>query len=343
MNPELPGTYVNLLVDLIEKKGISAEKLLTGTGIVTERLKAPFWYIDFNIFNFLLEKAAFLMNEPAIAIHLAQEMKISCYGHVGIAASASENLGEAIEVLTQYIGLHCSAFKPKLKIKGEIASLYFKQPLQNFRLNAHGIIFLVLGFTHLLESLVQQKLNLRIEFQQTMPEFYQASKNTNKLKTVFDCKEDSIIFDKQLLTLALKTADKLTARLAKAQCKQDIKKLSSKRLNDETSKSKVKAALYDELDGFLSLKQVAAQLLISERTLQRQLHNEKTTFQILVTEVRKEQAERLLQQQRLSIQDVAHRLGYADISHFSRAFKKWTNLTPTFYREVISSSEMKSF
>ena len=335
MNPELPGTYVNLLVDLIEKKGISAEQLLTGTGIVTERLKAPFWYIDFNIFNFLLEKAAFLMNEPAISIYLAQEMKISCYGNVGIAATASENLGQAIEILEQYIGLHCSAFKPKLKVNGETAYLYFRQPLQNFKLNSHGIIFLVLGFAQILESLVEQKLNFKVEFAQERPTFYKASKKADRIKCVFNGIEDNLSFEKKFLSLPLKTADKITARLVKAQCQQDAKKLLAKRTETDTHLLKVKAALYDEFDGFLTLQQVAEKLLTSERTLQRLLNKEQTTFQILVTEVRKEQAERLLQQSQLPIKEIAYRLGYADISHFSRAFKKWTNVTPKFYREAI--------
>ena len=82
-------------------------------------------------------------------------------------------------------------------------------------------------------------------------------------------------------------------------------------------------------------KEVSEKLLTSERTLQRLLNKEQTTFQILATAVRKEQAERLLQQSQLPIKEIAYRLGYADISHFSRAFKKWTNVTPKFYREAI--------
>ena len=34
----------------------------------------------------------------------------------------------------------------------------------------------------------------------------------------------------------------------------------------------------------------------------------------------------------MSIQEISNLLGYADISHFSRAFKKWTNITPSNYR-----------
>lgn len=334
MNPELPGTYVNLLVDVVKKWDISSEQLLAGTGISSQKLDAPFWYVDFNVFNYLLEKAALLTQEPAISLYLAKEMKVSCYGHVGIAATASETLGDAIEVLEQFIGLHCSVFKPRLKVDEEMAYLYFNQPLQKFRLNTHGITFLVFGFAQILENLVQHKLEIIFRFQQDKPVFYKELRKFNGLNVSFGHKNDCLILKKDVLGLALKTADALVARLTKQQCKQDVQNLTLKRRSKDNVTSVVKELLYDEFEGFLSLKQVAEKLHISERTLQRQLTNEQTAFQLLAAEVRRKHAEHLLRQRKLSIEQVSERLGYADISHFSRAFKKWTNVTPKFYREV---------
>ena len=78
----------------------------------------------------------------------------------------------------------------------------------------------------------------------------------------------------------------------------------------------------------MSLNQIAKHLGLTDRTLQRQLANEKTTFQILLSESRQAKAKTLLKN-KLSIQEISNLLGYADISHFSRAFKKWTNMTPS--------------
>ena len=41
-----------------------------------------------------------------------------------------------------------------------------------------------------------------------------------------------------------------------------------------------------------------------------------------MSEIRRKQAENLLRENQLSINEISERLGYADISHFSRAFKK---------------------
>ncbi|QER39674.1 AraC family transcriptional regulator [Acinetobacter suaedae] len=334
MNPELPGSYVNLLVDVLKRWDIAPEQLLSGTGISSDKLNAPFWYVDFNIFNYLLERAAQITDEPAISVYLAKEMKISCYGHIGVAATASEDLGSAIEVLEQYIGLHCAVFKPKLQVDEKSAYLYFNQPLQQFRFNKHAMIFLVFGFAQIVENLAQQRLDIRFEFQQDKPDFYKKIFNINQLNGDFNTRNDRLIINKNVLSLPLKTADALVARLTIQQCKQDIQKLFLKMKNVDSTAKNVKDALYDEALGFLSLKQVAERLHLSERTLQRQLTKEQTSFQLLVAEVRRKQAEFLLKQQHLSIEQIAERLGYADISHFSRAFKKWTNVTPKFYREV---------
>ena len=53
-----------------------------------------------------------------------------------------------------------------------------------------------------------------------------------------------------------------------------------------------------------------------------------------MSEIRRKQTENLLRENQLSINEISERLGYADISHFSCAFKKWTSVTPKFYREA---------
>ena len=126
----------------------------------------------------------------------------------------------------------------------------------------------------------------------------------------------------------------MLARLSRQQCLQDAQKLAQNRMDKDRLDAVIKAMIYDEHEGFLSIKQVAGKLHISERSLQRQLGQQQTTFQMLLAEVRRQHAEYLLKHSKLSIQEVADRLGYADISHFSRAFKRWTNVTPRFYREV---------
>ncbi|MOA61099.1 HTH-type transcriptional activator Btr [compost metagenome] len=40
----------------------------------------------------------------------------------------------------------------------------------------------------------------------------------------------------------------------------------------------------------------------------------------------------------LSVEAIAHRLGYRDVSHFSKQFKRWTGLPPMSYRQLTAES-----
>ena len=73
---------------------------------------------------------------------------------------------------------------------------------------------------------------------------------------------------------------------------------------------------------------VAEQFSLNKRTLNRKLAAEGTTFKVLLTDVKKEEALQLLSNTHNSITRVALELGYSETSSFTNAFKKWFGLTP---------------
>lgn len=78
---------------------------------------------------------------------------------------------------------------------------------------------------------------------------------------------------------------------------------------------------------------VARQLAMSERSLTRQLHRENTSYAKLLAQVQQERAEKFLRNRALSVTDIAYRLGYAEPAAFTRAFTKWTGLSPLKWRK----------
>ena len=74
-------------------------------------------------------------------------------------------------------------------------------------------------------------------------------------------------------------------------------------------------------------------LKLSRRTLQRRLRAEKTSFQKVLREVRRDLAIRYLSDSRLKSLDIAMLLGYSNISSFTTAFKSWYNMPPAEYRQ----------
>lgn len=77
---------------------------------------------------------------------------------------------------------------------------------------------------------------------------------------------------------------------------------------------------------------VARELGLGERTLQRRLTAEKTTFHELLTEARREQTREYLADLTLDIQDIAFLVGYEDQNSFYRAFRLWEGDTPANWR-----------
>jgi AraC-like DNA-binding protein len=85
-------------------------------------------------------------------------------------------------------------------------------------------------------------------------------------------------------------------------------------------------------DGDFTLPAVAVRLQLSPRSLQRQLSILSITYSELVDEVRQETAKLLLATSTLGIAQVAAALGYRDPSSFSRAFMRWSQVSPRHYR-----------
>lgn len=78
---------------------------------------------------------------------------------------------------------------------------------------------------------------------------------------------------------------------------------------------------------------IAAELHTSPQTLRRRLKQENTSFQEIKDLLRRDLAIYFLARPDLSINDIAHRVGFTEPSTFHRAFKKWTGVTPGAYRE----------
>ena len=102
------------------------------------------------------------------------------------------------------------------------------------------------------------------------------------------------------------------------------------RLDRSTS---LRARVDDELlrsfeSGDVRMAKVAQQLGMSRATLLRRLRADGTTFAEVLENLRHERALRLLNEEKRSVSQTAHLLGFSDPAAFSRAFKRWTGVSP---------------
>ena len=85
-------------------------------------------------------------------------------------------------------------------------------------------------------------------------------------------------------------------------------------------------------DGECSRDKVASALGMSPGTLQLKLSQHGTNFQKLLDDTRKELGCSYVQQPTRSVTEITFLLGFNDTSNFTRAFKRWTGMSPTEYR-----------
>ncbi|MFA0568045.1 helix-turn-helix domain-containing protein, partial [Vibrio gallaecicus] len=91
----------------------------------------------------------------------------------------------------------------------------------------------------------------------------------------------------------------------------------------------------------LTIEQAAELLNFSVRTLQRKLKNENTSFRKLKESLMFSVACELMEEEH-SLTYISAQLGYSNISHFSRAFKRVSGLTPRIYQRSITPSPLIS-
>ncbi len=84
----------------------------------------------------------------------------------------------------------------------------------------------------------------------------------------------------------------------------------------------------------ISLKDVSAQLGMSNRTLRRKLDREGTSYRALKDAVRRDMAIHFLTHKALSVGETAERLGFSEPGVFVRAFKSWAGVTPGIYKRL---------
>lgn len=84
----------------------------------------------------------------------------------------------------------------------------------------------------------------------------------------------------------------------------------------------------------LSIEQIAADLNLTKRTLQRRLQSQNTNFAQLRDDLRFHYAIKYLIDDNLSVDLVSRALDFSDRTSFTNAFKRWTGLSPSTFRKL---------
>ena len=150
------------------------------------------------------------------------------------------------------------------------------------------------------------------------------------IRPTFGSAQHRSIFPAALMSEPLPQAEPHTARLCEEMCRKLVEARSSR--------TGVAAAVRDRLlrtPGHIpDMEEISAEMHMTSRTLRRHLTAEGATFRALLEEVRSTLATELMANARLTHAEIAQRLGYADVTTFIEAFRRWKGVPPSEYRRA---------
>jgi len=169
---------------------------------------------------------------------------------------------------------------------------------------------------------------LAFELRFPPPADLQSYQDAFKCPLCFNAPVNALLFAPTDVTLPLPTANAELAGVHERIASEHLQRLDHAQTCHQT-----RAVIIRHLqDGEPRRPKIAAVLGISERTLQRRLTAEGTSFQLLLDDTRRELARHYLGQRTVSLADIAYLLGFSDQSSFFRAARRWFGSSPRDYR-----------
>lgn len=148
-------------------------------------------------------------------------------------------------------------------------------------------------------------------------------------KLRFGARRCAVVFEPRLLDVPLQTHDPVAYMAARANAEAA---LAARRAGLDVAE-RVRRALLQALPHQPSVQETAEALRMTERSLRRQLSAMGLTHAELTQQSQQVIAKHLLANREVPIKQVADRLGFASVTSFHRAFRRWTDMTPLAWRE----------
>ncbi|WP_166268713.1 AraC family transcriptional regulator [Marinobacter caseinilyticus] len=331
----LPAIYLYLLAKLLRTTGVDDRLLLQQVSLDPNRLHSTERRIARSQASEFITRALIESGEPGLGILLANELQLPLHGALGNAVMSSRTLGEALDLMTRFLTLRA----PQLSIvrQQEPDRVVFQVrcgidlgPLQGFMMDATLFGCVVMG-TQLLGTPVS---GAYVRRRGREPGYFQRFRHQIPVPVEYGADDDAIVVPASELASTLRFSDEQLAASSRAQCEQALQALTA----DAGFGTRVRRVIEASHPFPPKLARVASTLFVSERTLKRRLQEEHHNFQTLVDQVRLERAQELLVGTGTNLGQIAEALGYADAANFTRAFKRWTDTSPSQYRHHRLSS-----
>ncbi|HKP42544.1 AraC family transcriptional regulator [Mycobacterium sp.] len=324
------GTALTNYHQLVTELGGDGNELLSAEHISPADVGRHDRFISLPNSARALEATATAVSTPDFGRQLARRQGIEILGPVGLAARSAGTVADAFVIFDKFMAAYCPAISARVTAHADptLRRFEFEYLLDPPPPQAQAIE-LSLGVTlrvlHLFLGNGYRPVSVHLPHPALAP--------PSDYRRYFGC---APAFCEPVAGFTLRAAD-LQQPLPKDRLAHQtaVDYLADTVSEQERNTSQLVRSLVRQLlpSGAITLGDIALQLGMHPKALQRRLSGEGTTFAELADQTRRQTAERLLLDTDLSLNHVCRQLGYAEQSVFTRSCKRWFGTTPSAYRQ----------
>ena len=323
--PRALGVMTRLAFAHAKSSGIAATSLLERAGLSRRQIDDPKLRVRVRDQVEFLNLVAAGVDDELLGFHLAQRCEPRAVGLYYYVLASSETLMDVFLRATRYSRLVNEGVVQNF-IAGRVIGIRTTfTGVSRFR-DRHQVEFWTATMMRLLREFTGVRLNpVRVSFAHP-------AKQAREMNNYFGCKVefgatvDEVVFATNVGEMPVVNADPHLNRVLVAICEEAYARWSA---NPGTIRTRVENEIASLLPhGNARAPLIAKRLGLSQRTLARHLAEEGTSFTEMLTEIRRDLANRYLKDESLSISQIAWLLGFQDLGAFSHAFKRWHGTAP---------------
>jgi len=313
----------------LEEVGVRVSVVLRRAGLPLEFSNQPRVLASTEELFALWRAIGEVSANPAIGLLLGTETKTERFHPIGLAALSTENFGSAIDQMARYKQLTCPEEILQEK-DDEEWSIQFRWLLAD---EVEPPVLNECCFAWVL-SIARHGTGTRLS--PLRVEFVQPRAHAKTIERHFGCPviggvpRNAIVFRASDAQRPFVTRNAELLAMLAPQFEEELKQEKG----DENFVERVRIATQQKLTGRRpTIEDIADELHISSRTLQRRLQDEGFNFQRVLEEARHQLARHYLSNSVLELNEAAYLLGYEDANSFVRAFRTWEGVPPARWRE----------
>lgn len=329
------ASWVRGIAEKLRASGLDVQTLFDEAGLDMAALNHPDTRYATEKISVLWELAAARAGNPGIGLALPHLMQPAGFDVLAYAMMTQPSLHAALELMVRYLRVVSDAAGISLRTEpqgGWVAVDLFggNRPVPRQRIEF--VLVTLLTFFRWVTG--QDIRPLAVEFTPSEPAVLVPFREAFQCPLRFGAAQNRMLLSHADLGLPLPTANPVLAELHHRYAGERLGRLDSANISSRTREVIIR--LLPKGDPLRA--DIAAALCIGERTLQRRLQEEGTSYHELVDDTRRELAHHYLGQPHLMLSQAAYLLGFSDQSTFCRACKRWFDMSPGQYRSGLGES-----